>query len=350
MNLRSLKLSLVLASTLAPLGCASTPTTTAPEARRLASRQSATTPYRNLKSRLEMHHGVTYLAFLLEEVKPELDKFEDVLKAEEKKFPRQYRKWQEDLLADGQGVAIRIDKKNYIFNVGYHDGTRPDDVKSGRSYGVGPTNKQSDPSDLAYLAELSDYLKGSKKQTRDFLEALLLALTNNDGSGWESLSTEGQIVATDFLAIYTAEADRHLMVACKSHPWEIDLAAATFAAVYVAEADRIMKEGELTSGKVTDFWAKGPQGSGIGETRRDRIALQKKIAAHLARNDRAKAAAKTIFGIIGTPRSGEVIQGVFEYLGGCRGPKKIAAGTRHELVEAFLDYMEAVQGEAGRVE
>ena len=38
------------------------------------------------------------------------------------------------------------------------------------------------------------------------------ALTDCDTSGWSELSTAGQMVATDFLAIYTAESDRHLMV------------------------------------------------------------------------------------------------------------------------------------------
>jgi hypothetical protein len=337
---------------LAQYGCAGNTVnnTSNDDSRWTASRQSQTTPYNQFQAKLEMSSGATYLGFMKDEVKPALDKFEGDLDKEEKEFKNQFKKWQEDWIADGVGAAVRIDKKNYFFNVGYRTGAdAQNDVKSGRSYGVGPTNRQSDPSDLAYLTELGDYLKKERKDSKDFVEAIMLALTNNDPSGWSNLSEDGQIVATDFMAIYTAEEDRHLMVNCKSHPWEIDLAAATFASVYVAETDKMVKGGKLTDGEIKNWWAKGSVGSGIGETRRDRQVLTKKITKSLASNAAAKKATAAIESVVGDT-SGDVIQSTFEFLGDCSGPKKLTSSQVKTLTQGFVDYMEAVKANASDVE
>jgi hypothetical protein len=334
---------------LALAGCSSSPAATG-ESRQVSARQSATTPYKQFQSKLEMAPGATYLGFLTDDVKPALDNFLKDLDREEKSKPGKFRDWQSDWIDEGVGAAIRINKKNYFFNVGYRDGSEAEnDVKSGRSYGVGPAGKQSDPSDLAYLTELSDYLKGERKQSKDFVGAIMLALTNNDPSGWDDLSEDGQTVATDFMAIYTAEADRHLMVECKSHPWEIDLAAATFASVYVAETDKMVKGSKLTNGEIKQWWAKGANGSGIGETRRDRQALTKLITKSLAGNAAAKTAVKDIEAVAGSTGS-DVIQSVFQFLADCDGPKKLSSAKVKQLTSGMVDYMEAVKANAGDVE
>jgi len=115
-----------------------------------AAVQSNTTPFKQFHSQLTLKPGQTYLSMMVNEVKPALDAFKKDIDDESSQFPNQYKKWQTDLIDNGSGVAIRIDSKNYFFNVGYADGSGgADDLKSGRSYGVGPTNRQSDPSDIA---------------------------------------------------------------------------------------------------------------------------------------------------------------------------------------------------------
>lgn len=323
--------------------------TSGPE-RDIAAKHEEVTPYEDLKTQLEMKPGTTYLGFMLKHVNPELNKFQTAIEAEEKKFPRQYSKWQTDLIKNGEGVAIRIDKHNYIFNIGYRDGNEPQtDIKSGRSYGVGPTNKESDPSDVAYLKELSDYFENEPKGINTFFETILDALLDCDTSGWANLSKDGQVVATDFIAIYTAESDRHIMVDLKprSHPWEIDLAAATFVSAHVAKAGTALDEnGDFVEFEIKDWWAKGKVGSGIGETRRQRIALQKKIAENESDNKTSKAAVKKVEDVVGDVKDGDIIQAVFEYLNAPDGPKKMSEADRRKLKDGMLTYLDNVQSDA----
>ena len=117
--MKSLKLNLVAISGLVMItGCS-----TGTPGRNIAAQHSDTTPYDSLKTKLQISSGQTYLSFMQHKVKPGLDAFEDAIKGEEQKFPNQYSKWQTDLIAEGDGVAVRIDSKNYFFNVGYLNGS-----------------------------------------------------------------------------------------------------------------------------------------------------------------------------------------------------------------------------------
>ena len=316
--------------------------------------QSTVTPFDGLSIQLQMQPGQSYLAFMLQSVNPGLDSFDKVIRQDPAYIAKNYKKLQSDLIAQKAGVAIRIDANNYIFNVGYNDGSGgPDDVKSGRSYGVGPTNRQSDPSDEAYLTELAAYYQNEPNAMPDFFHALLLALFNCDTSGWNSdsagfhaLSQPGQIVATDFMAIYTAESDRHIMVklAPKTHPWEIDLAAATLVSEFVAVTGKIMQGGKLKPGTIGEWWAKGKVGSGIGETRKDRIKLQKKIADYEFKQHPDIVA--TVNGIVGVTKGDDVIQEIFEYLNSPKGPKNLNDPDGDKLMTALLTYMANVKNDA----
>lgn len=318
-----------------------------------AAVQKDTTSYDTFRTQLQLKPGQTYLSMMINEVKPALDGFKNDIDEEAQNFPKQYRKWQTDLISQGAGVAIRIDSKNYFFNVGYGDGSNVnDDLKSGRSYGVGPTHRQSDPSDIAYLTELEEYLKSEPQNAAAFYEALFKVLLNCDSSGWSQLSNKGQIVATDFLAIYTAELDRHLMVdlAPTSHPWEIDLAAATLDSAFVATVGKMVKQGEMQDGSVKEFWAPGKVGSGIGETRRDRKILQKLIADYESKSHTGAAAINKISNVIGQVDQ-DVVQSLLEYLNSPAQAKvtRINGNDLDQLTHGILDYIGSTTTEANQI-
>ena len=180
------------------------------------------------------------------------------------------------LLASGSGTLVIIDSANYFYNVEYQ---KPN-VKSGRSYGVGPGRSLLDPSDKEYLTEMAAYLKpATTPDASPFFTAILKVLTNCDSSGFAGLTSDGQVTATDFLTIYNAELDRHVMVslAPATHPWEIDFAEVTFLTSYGAASGLVMKNGSLVPGTAAAYYGVGATGSGIGETRKDFVKLAKRI-------------------------------------------------------------------------
>lgn len=313
-----------------------------------AATHQEVTPYNDLQTRLTLKPGQTYLAFMQKQVKPGLDSYEETIQKDPATRSKKYSQLQTNLIAKGAGVAIRIDAKNYIFNIGYLDGSdAKNDIKSGRSYGVGPTGAESDPSDLAYLKELEVYLKSEPAAAGEFVETLMKVLTDCDASGWSALSVNGQIVATDFLAIYTAELDRHLMVNLnpRQHPWEIDLAAATFVSIFDTATGLLMQNGSLVKASIQQWWAQGSQGSGIGETRRDRLALQKLIA----QNEENSQEARELSQIIGANDNADVIQGVLEYLNSSNAPAQMSGGEGEKLTELVKSYLMHVQTHSGQI-
>jgi hypothetical protein len=180
------------------------------------------------------------------------------------------------LLASGSGTLVTIDPANYFYNLGYQ---KPN-VKSGRSYAVASGRALLDPSDKDYLTEMAAYLKPvTTPDAGPFYTALLKVLTSSDPSDYRTLSAPAQVTATDFLAIYTAELNRHVMVNLvpSTHPWEIDLAEVTFLTSYGAPSGMVMKNGSLVPGTAVAYYAVGTSGSGIGETRKDFVKLATRI-------------------------------------------------------------------------
>jgi hypothetical protein len=183
------------------------------------------------------------------------------------------------LLASGSGTLVTIDSANYFYNVGYQ---KPN-VKSGRSYGVAPGRALLDPSDKVYLTEMAAYLQpATTPDASPFYTAILKVLTNCNTSDYATLPAAGQATATDFLAIYTAELDRHVMVNLVpgQHPWEFDLAEVTFLTSYGAPSGMVMKAGALVPGTAVAYYAVGTAGSGIGETRKDFVKLATRITSY----------------------------------------------------------------------
>jgi hypothetical protein len=218
-------------------------------------------------------------------------------------------------MASGSGTLVVIDDENYFYNFGYRDGSSPDDVKSGRSYGAGPLHAANDASDIFYLNELEQALT-SGDSPELFYRSFLRVLLSTDVSTYGEMSDHYQTVATDLIAIYTAELDRHLMVDLDParHPWENDLAEATFVSIYNAESGLMYKDGQLVEAPLRDHWAKSSVSnrSGIGITRKDRRALQQKISAYLREHDPRTVAA--LEKITGSRRDGDIFRGLMEFL------------------------------------
>jgi hypothetical protein len=183
------------------------------------------------------------------------------------------------LLASGSGTLVILDSANYFYNVGYQ---KPN-VKTGRSYAASSGRALLDPSDKVYLTEMAAYLQpATTPDASPFYTAILKVLTSCNTSDYADLPAAGQVTATDFMAIYTAELDRHVMVNLDpaQHPWEMDLAEVTFLTSYGAPSGMVMKGGALVAGTAVAYYAVGTAGSGIGETRKDFVKLATRITSY----------------------------------------------------------------------
>ena len=254
--------------------------------------------------------------------------------------------------ASGAGTLIVLDENNYYYNYGYKSGANPDDdVKSGRSFGAGPEHNANDASDVFYLNELEKYLTETSEM-KPFYEALLKILIKCDPSGLKKLSPLGQTVLTDFVAIYTAESDRHLMVELNpnKHPWEIDLAGTTLVSAFAVKVGKIMKEGTLTEGHAREWWAMSSLGngrSGIGETRKDRRALQKMISNYLLEN--AKDKTDAIQSVLGERRDQDLIQGLLEFLNSYDTQDAVVANA-DQIIHLFSELISQTAKESTEIE
>jgi len=72
---------------------------------------------------------------------------------------------------------------------------------------------------------------------------------NNDPSTYREISDEGKIVAADFMAVYVAEQDRHLMVHLATQHWDRSLLEVTLLSAFHAGQSNIqvMYNGQLTA-------------------------------------------------------------------------------------------------------
>jgi hypothetical protein len=265
-------------------------------------------------------------------------------------------------MASGAGTLVTLDDESYYYNYGYKSGAEADDVKSGRSFGASPGHRANDASDLFYLAELKDLL-ADKKAHKEFYETILELLTKCEAAGFKGEMTQAaETVATDFIAIYTAELDRHLMVGLNParHPWENDLAEVTFVSAYGVEAGKVMLieeeggEGKLVDGEPKQYWEKSKisNRSGIGQTRQPRRKLQKLISAFERENN--PELVKAIEQVTGERRDGDVYRGMMEYLNSARylkSPRAQDEVTKNAgaLTEAFVKFLAQTRKDANQI-
>ncbi len=113
-------------------------------------------------------------------------------------------------LASGGGVAVKINDTNFFYNVNYGTGKVDKDVQTGRSFGSSPVRSADDASDADYLKHLEQYITETKDPSVLY-KTMIEMLLASDARGYAKLSPLGQHIATDFLAVYTAEQTRKLM-------------------------------------------------------------------------------------------------------------------------------------------
>lgn len=173
-------------------------------------------------------------------------------------------------LVSGGGVAVKIDSKNTAYNVNYGTGETEKDEMTGRSFGEGPSHMASDASDKFYLLTLENYVRSEGDAISSFYKSLLEILLNCDPANFKLISPEGQSVAGDFLAVYTAEQDRHLMADLKSHHWDAALLEVTLLSAFHAGQKNIMV---MHNGELTATTMKQAPGCEIGERAEKKASL-----------------------------------------------------------------------------
>lgn len=210
------------------------------------------------------------------------------------------------LLGSGSGTLVDLGSQNYFYNIGY---TVPV-VKSGRSYAVSPSRALLDPSDTYYLSEMDSVLGSSHPGAPDsFLGVVLNVILNCDPSAVSSLDSSAQTALIDFVAVYTAELDRHVMVKLvpSKDPWEIDIAEVTLLSSYGSAAKMVMKNGSLVAGSATAYYGTGTSGGGIGETRTDFMKLGTAITTYESLPSNHPDLVNTLTGL--TPISNKTLLG-----------------------------------------
>jgi hypothetical protein len=249
-------------------------------------------------------------------------------------------------MASGAGTVVRIDGENSYYNFGYKAGsTDPTelakDVKSGRSFGASVGHQALDASDVYYLKELDSFLSESTDPT-NFYQNLLDVLVNCDSSQYPTLDQSAQTVSTDFFAIYTAELDRNMMTGLKQHPWENDLAEVTLLSAYGNRAGKVEKSGQLVEGVASDYFGVGKSGSGIGETRKDRMALQ--LSVSNAERKINPALTGEIDQLIGTNSNQDIIHGLMVYLNNPSNQDSIRQNA-DRLVSAMVGFLSDIHNQ-----
>jgi len=108
-----------------------------------------------------------------------------------------------DLLKTGNGVSVKLNDRNYNIHVNFYN-----DPKSGRSYGW-TDGLVGDWPDLAILNNTEAITKSfSDQQLQDFYATLVQMVGKCDVEGLSKLGGMAERVATNFLAIYSAEEYR----------------------------------------------------------------------------------------------------------------------------------------------
>lgn len=254
-------------------------------------------------------------------------------------------------MASGAGVSVNLDSDNYFFNIGY-DSFDEKKVQTGRSFSASPVYAANDASDLHYLDHLEEYFRDDKEQEK-FYTTLMQTLTKSDVSGLKKLTQLGQAVTTDFIAVYTAESLRHLMVNLSpaTAVWEWDLAAATMVSVFNVESGYMMKAADptnpnvdisLVKARLRDHWTMNPETkrSGIGKTKKARKMLSKAITAYELKKN--PALVKAIADIVGSSANRDAIQATVEFLSNTKTPDSLGAKA-DKLTTAVVKFLMQVK-------
>ncbi|MCC2678569.1 MAG: hypothetical protein K0R29_1145 [Pseudobdellovibrio sp.] len=278
------------------------------------------------------------------------------------------------LISEG-GVAVEIDANNIAYNVNYGTGQDENDERTGRSFGESFDRLALDASDKHYLKTLEAYVKADQANVRYFYLSLMEILLNNDSSNFKKISRPGQAVATDFIAVYTAEQDRHLMSNLTRHPWDASLLEVTMLSAFHAGQRKIklIVNGEFTDttlkqapgcstatrssqrASLIDYWqfssSDDPENcnrSGLNITRRDFRKLGRIITAYQKRmNPELVANVQRHFRT--NKNRNNVFAQLSDFLINYDTPKKLNANTL-ELSKDFTNFLMQIKADANQTD
>jgi hypothetical protein len=146
----------------------------------------------------------------------------------------------EEALKMGEGVAVKLDDSNYNFHINF-----PAGAQGGRSYGW-TEGKVGDWSDKMYLDNLAKVAtQESREDLGHLYKAIIHLLGSCNATGLKKLSNNSQRVATNFLAIYTAEQYRAIV---GTPNWDDALLQTTLLAAFHGGQSELVKfyEGKFT--------------------------------------------------------------------------------------------------------
>lgn len=165
----------------------------------------------------------------------------------------------EQKLKNGGGVSVYLAPDIYNIHINF-----PKSEMGGRSYGW-TSGKVGDWSDSMYLNSLSDMAsKESDKEMSDFYKVIINILGNSDSSGLASLKPDSIRVATNYLAIHTAEQYRRIQK--RTTRWGDALLQVTLLAAFHAGQDKFQMfyTGDFTDTvrkKAPGVYANGREGA-----------------------------------------------------------------------------------------
>ncbi|MCE3009040.1 MAG: hypothetical protein LW875_00325 [Proteobacteria bacterium] len=273
------------------------------------------------------------------------------------------------------GVAVALDENNITYNVNYGTGSVANDERTGRSYAESHDRLALDASYKHYLSILEDYVTSEPEDISDFYRWVLLTLLNSDSSGVKKISKPGQAVAADFLAVYIAEQNRHLMSNMTRHNWDEAHLEVTLLGAFHSGQERthVMFGGELTDktleqvdgceagtsersqkeASMVDYWqfssSSNPEHckrSGINITRKDFRALGALITERV--RETHPNVVKAVEKRLGISHSKNLFADLTEYITNNKTPKKMTRGNLN-LVEEYVAFLLAVQETANEV-
>jgi len=131
----------------------------------------------------------------------------------------------EEKLKSGGGVSVYLAPNIYNIHINF-----PKSEMGGRSYGW-TSGKVGDWSDSMYLNSIADVTKQeSEKEIADLYKVLVNILGSSDSSGLSKLQPDTIRVATNYLAIHTAEQYRRIQK--KTTRWDDALLQVTLLAAF----------------------------------------------------------------------------------------------------------------------
>jgi len=129
--------------------------------------------------------------------------------------------------------------------------------------------------------------------------------------------------------------------------WEDDLAEVTMLSAYGVQAGMVCQGGKLVPGSPTDYFGKGPSGSGIGETRNDRHALQSAVC-QIEKSIHAQDYQTFAELIGGAPPNGDLMHQLMVFLND-PAQQDTLKGSADQLTGAAVRFLSDIRMDAGQI-